>query len=137
MCNPPSGSTFPMGFTTVTCTATDASGNTASCSFVVSTFDIAITDDSGGGSAFLNSMTGDYMICCGGTIISGKGTLTKVGCILKVVHNPATKRVTITVDLCQKKGTAVVQMPPGVPLCTITDKDITNSTVSLSSCSGT
>ncbi len=34
-CNPPSGSTFPVGVTTVTCTATDAQGNTASCSFSV------------------------------------------------------------------------------------------------------
>jgi CSLREA domain-containing protein len=34
-CSPPSGSTFAVGTTTVTCTATDASGNTASCSFTV------------------------------------------------------------------------------------------------------
>jgi hypothetical protein len=34
-CSPPSGSVFPLGTTTVTCTATDASGNTASCSFTV------------------------------------------------------------------------------------------------------
>ncbi len=32
---PPSGSTFPAGVTTVTCTATDASGNTNLCSFTV------------------------------------------------------------------------------------------------------
>jgi len=34
-CNPPSGSTFPIGTTTVNCTATDAAGNTASGSFDV------------------------------------------------------------------------------------------------------
>ncbi|HXJ57128.1 MAG TPA: SBBP repeat-containing protein [Verrucomicrobiae bacterium] len=34
-CNPPSGSLFPAGSTTVNCTARDASGNTASCSFTV------------------------------------------------------------------------------------------------------
>ncbi|HEV2828261.1 MAG TPA: HYR domain-containing protein, partial [Pyrinomonadaceae bacterium] len=33
--NPPSGSTFPLGTTTVTATNTDASGNTATCSFTV------------------------------------------------------------------------------------------------------
>jgi hypothetical protein len=33
--NPPSGSTFPLGETTVTCTATDASGNWSECTFVV------------------------------------------------------------------------------------------------------
>jgi hypothetical protein len=34
-CNPPSGSVFPAGNTTVNCTARDASGNSASCSFTV------------------------------------------------------------------------------------------------------
>ena len=38
-CNPPPGSSFPKGTTTVTCTATDASGNTASCSFTVTVVD--------------------------------------------------------------------------------------------------
>ncbi len=35
VCVPPSGATFPIGPTTVTCTATDASGNQAVCSFTV------------------------------------------------------------------------------------------------------
>jgi len=35
VCTPPSGATFAKGTNTVNCTATDASGNTASCSFVV------------------------------------------------------------------------------------------------------
>jgi hypothetical protein len=35
VCEPPSGATFPPGLTTITCTATDASGNTATCSFQV------------------------------------------------------------------------------------------------------
>src|SRR5262245_36393918 len=35
VCVPPSGSFFPRGTTTVTCTATDASGNQATCSFPV------------------------------------------------------------------------------------------------------
>jgi hypothetical protein len=34
-CTPPSGSTFPIGTTSVTCTATDAAGNAASASFAV------------------------------------------------------------------------------------------------------
>jgi hypothetical protein len=34
-CNPSSGSTFPIGSTTVTCTATDSHGNTGSASFTV------------------------------------------------------------------------------------------------------
>ncbi len=38
-CTPASGSTFPLGTTTVTCTATDAAGNTASGSFTVTVGD--------------------------------------------------------------------------------------------------
>lgn len=38
-CDPPSGSTFPLGTTTVTCTATDASDNVTSCSFSVIVLD--------------------------------------------------------------------------------------------------
>ena len=34
-CTPPSGSTFPLGTTTVTCTAVNASGGSASCNFTV------------------------------------------------------------------------------------------------------
>jgi len=37
--NPPSGSTFPKGVTTVTCTATDGAGNHATCSFTVTVTD--------------------------------------------------------------------------------------------------
>ncbi|TAK99169.1 MAG: DUF5011 domain-containing protein, partial [Verrucomicrobia bacterium] len=35
VCNPPSGSNFAIGTNTVTCTATDASGNASTCSFTV------------------------------------------------------------------------------------------------------
>jgi probable HAF family extracellular repeat protein len=35
LCNPPSGSTFPIGTTTVNCTAKDASGNQSTASFTV------------------------------------------------------------------------------------------------------
>ncbi len=38
-CAPASGSVFPLGLTTVTCTATDASGNSSSSSFTVSVRD--------------------------------------------------------------------------------------------------
>ncbi|NND77188.1 MAG: HYR domain-containing protein [Flavobacteriales bacterium] len=37
--NPPSGSVFPVGTTPVTCTATDAAGNTSTCSFDVTVND--------------------------------------------------------------------------------------------------
>jgi CSLREA domain-containing protein len=42
-CTPPSGSGFPLGTTTVTCTATDASINTSSCTFTVTVSPCTIT----------------------------------------------------------------------------------------------
>jgi hypothetical protein len=39
VCSPSSGSSFPKGTTTVTCTATDTGGRTASCSFTVTVND--------------------------------------------------------------------------------------------------
>lgn len=38
-CTPPSGASFPLGVTTVNCTATDGSGNSSSCSFTVTVND--------------------------------------------------------------------------------------------------
>jgi hypothetical protein len=40
-CTPAAGSLFPLGPTTVTCTATDVAGNTGRCDFVVSVVDTA------------------------------------------------------------------------------------------------
>jgi len=50
-CVPASGSMFPAGTTTVTCTASDAAGNSASCSFLVSVAvpsSICLRDDASG-----------------------------------------------------------------------------------------
>lgn len=38
-CDPPSGSVFPLGQTVVTCTATDAAGNSSQCTFTVTVED--------------------------------------------------------------------------------------------------
>ena len=51
VCTPASGSFFAVGTTTVTCMATDGSGNSASCSFTVAVatpFDACIVDDASG-----------------------------------------------------------------------------------------
>jgi hypothetical protein len=40
VCTPPSGSTFAVGSTTVTCTATDAAGNSSSGQFIVTVLDV-------------------------------------------------------------------------------------------------
>src|SRR5205085_5161777 len=82
-CVPPSGSTFPVGSSSVTCTATDTSANTATCSFTVTMFNVSLQDESAGcNSALLfNTVTGDYRFCCGGTIFTGRGTVKQQGSI--------------------------------------------------------
>lgn len=57
-CVPASGSFFPSGTTTVTCTATDASSNTSACSFTVtvaSGFTNCFVDDATGNTLSINT----------------------------------------------------------------------------------
>jgi hypothetical protein len=126
-CTPSSGSCFPVGTTTVTCTATDSSGNKTSCGFTVTTFDVCTEDDSGGGTLLFNSFSGDYVFCCGGISYTGKGTVSKRGCTITLTHMPTGRRVNATVDTCQKKGTATLQSPPGTMRGSITDRDTSNN----------
>src|SRR5262249_32787033 len=78
-CVPPSGSCLPQGMTTVTCTATDTSGNTASCMFTITVFGICIQDDSDPSKVLLiitsGAQTGQYRFCCNGTTFTGTGTV--------------------------------------------------------------
>jgi hypothetical protein len=58
-CNPPSGSTFLVGTTTVTCTATDTSGNTSQCSFTVTIRALRPSNDDFANAAVLGGATGN------------------------------------------------------------------------------
>jgi subtilisin-like proprotein convertase family protein len=130
VCNPPAGSCFPIGVTTVTCTATDASGNTATCSFTISTFDVALQDDSDPSIILLwNSLTGAYRFCCNGITFTGVGKSTIQGCVFTLQHNPADRRVLGRVDKAVHAGTASIQFPPGTTRCTITDRNTLNDTL--------
>ncbi len=129
-CAPPSGSIFPAGISTVTCAATDASGNTSSCSFAVTTFDVCLQDDANSrNKLFFLSTTGDYMFCCAdGTTVSGKGIAMISGCTVTLNHLIGAHRVQANVSRCSiNKGTAVLQMPVGVTKCQITDRNTTNN----------
>ena len=133
-CVPPSGTCFNVGTTTVTCTATDASGNTATCSFTITTFDVALQDDSDPSIILLwNSLTGQYRFCCGGTTFTGVGKAVRHGCVFTLEHNPADRRVLGRVDKAVFRGTASLQAPPGTLRCTITDRDTRVST-NITSC---
>ena len=128
-CVPPSGTCLPPGVTTVTCTATDASGNTATCSFTVTVFDVALQDDSDPSIVLLwNSATGEYRFCCQGITFTGVGKSTIQGCVFTLQHNPADRRVLGRVDKAVHAGSASIQAPAGTIRCTITDRNTLNDT---------
>jgi len=129
VCSPPSGSCFARGTTTVTCTVTDAGGNTASCSFRVTVFDLCIQDDSNPTTVVLvNTLTGDYRFCCNGTTFTGRGKITIRGSTYTLDHSAADRRVLVTDDEGVHRATASLQVPPGTTRCTINDRDTRNNT---------
>jgi hypothetical protein len=128
VCNPPSGSCFPPGVTTVNCTATDTSGNAASCSFTVTTFDLCLQEDSNNGTVLLvNSTMGDYRFCCAGSSYSGRGIITRRGNLITLEDNSASRRLLAKADKSTNKATASLQAPPGTIICTLTDQNIANN----------
>jgi HYR domain len=130
VCVPPSGTCFPSGSTTVTCTATDTSNNNTSCSFTVSTFNLCIQNDGGGPTMQFDSMSGQYSFRCGATTYTGKGTVQKSGNIVALTDYASDRRVVARVDLATKTASASLQSPPGVVKCSISDRNITNNACS-------
>jgi len=132
VCTPPSGSCFPVGVTTVTCTATDASGNTATCSFTISVFDGRLQDDfeACNDTVLFNTITGDYRWCCHGTIFTGRGKITRAGDTIRLEHIAADRRVRIDLSAGSfpPSGNAALQSPPGTIRCVLQDHDIRDDT---------
>lgn len=127
-CVPPSGTSFPVGTTTVTCTATDASGNTATCSFSVAVFDVCLQDDANPSTKLLiNSFTGDYRFLCLGNTIVGRGKVSGLACNKQLLHSPPGLRVRANWTSASKAGNASIQVPTGVNRCVIEDRDMTNN----------
>jgi subtilisin-like proprotein convertase family protein len=128
-CVPPSGSSFPLGATTVTCTATDAAGNTATCSFTVNVFNVRLQDNANSSTVLLfNTTTGAYRFCCSGTTFTGVGTVAVRGCTYTLTHNAADRRVSGQMDFSTFKGSGSIQLPVGTTRCTLSDNDVRNNT---------
>ncbi|MEK6289353.1 MAG: HYR domain-containing protein [Acidobacteriota bacterium] len=126
LCSPASGSCFAVGTTTVTCTATDSSSNTATCSFTVSVFNVCLQDDSNPGIVFLgNTVTGDYRFCCRGTIFTGRAQVTRKGNIATFEQFGPDRKVLAKYDGGVNRGSASIQSQ--VASCTITDRDTRNN----------
>ncbi len=101
VCNPPSGSAFPLGTTTVNCTATDSGGGTASCSFTITVWDVLIQDDENGDYLLFNSFNGEYkFVRCGvdGFTMTGRGEIRREGCMTRL-HDD-TRVVSAWFDRC-------------------------------------
>jgi hypothetical protein len=126
-CVPPSGSTFPPGTSTVTCTATDGSGNTATCSFTIQVFNALIQDDSNSAIRLMwitsGTEKGRYLFCCAGSTFTGIGTAVTTGNTYTLTHNPVDRRVAGWLEANLKQGKGSFQSPPGKTLCTITDRN--------------
>jgi hypothetical protein len=115
-CVPPSGSCFPAGTTTVTCTATDASGNTAACSFTVKVFNTCLQDAQTGDTLRLIYATGEYRYCrkSDGFTLSGFGTVqANQPCYFQMQHQGQTatppRTLSVQVQKCANYGSAQVQ----------------------------
>jgi hypothetical protein len=125
VCSPASGSIFPLGTTTVTCTATDASGNTASCSFVVKVFNACVQDRSNPAAVLAwNFTTGEYIFCCNGSTFTGVGKVAVAGCTYTLDHTPVDRRVHGQVDFTTFRGEGFLQVPSGTARCSISDDDV-------------
>jgi predicted extracellular nuclease len=134
-CNPPTGSTFPVGTTTVNCAATDGAGNVATCSFQLNVFSLCMIDESNPGNVvFINALTGDYRYCCNGAAVaSGRGVLNSHGCVVSIEHQKGDRRVFIQADTISSNGAgsgAAFINIFGVSSCQISDRSLTNNTCS-------
>lgn len=131
-CNPPSGSMFPVGTTTVTCTANGGPNNTGTCSFTVTLYSFCVQDETTAGNfALINAATGDYLFFCNGVLVaSGRGTLTVRGCLGSIEHIKGDRRVLIQWDASAQSGmgsgTASVRLG-STTKCSITDKNMSNN----------
>lgn len=126
MCTPASGSTFPKGATTVTCTATDGGGNSATCSFTVTVNDTQppsivcppnqtrITAQPGGSSVVVTYAPPQSSDICGASVVcnppSGatfaRGVTTVTCTATDTAGNSSGCSFTVTVfDLCLQDDT--------------------------------
>src|SRR5262249_14403522 len=99
----------------VACTATNAAGNTATCSFAVTVWDVVLQDNNTGDVLLINSKTGDYSYTrcgAGGFTITGKGTIQTVNGVLMLSHIQATRRVNASFFTNQLTGRATIVLIP-------------------------
>lgn len=129
VCTPASGFCFPVGTTTVTCTAPGLVVGVCTFNITINQFNVCLQDDSNPNIVFLgNSFTGAYVFCCGATTFTGTAQVSRRGQVVAFTHYAPDHRVQAIDDESVFKGTAAVQSPPGSIRCTIGDRDTRNNT---------
>ncbi len=101
--------------------------------FLMTPYDVCLTDERRGITILINSQTGDYRIidCRTGTITEGKGNVSNSSCFLRLSQNfPNRSRLDVFFDTCSLTGRALI--PDSVSLfgnfgTTITDNEPGNS----------
>jgi hypothetical protein len=112
VCSPPSGSAFPPGVTTVTCTATDTSNNTAHSSFNVLVYDKNLQDDISHDMLSFVSTSGDYVFirCSNGNItLKGQGKVTVTNGSLTLSDSKVDRNVTASISNSTGTGNATIR----------------------------
>lgn len=130
-CNPPSGSVFPLGTTTVTCTVTNAKAQVEMCMFDVTVFDVGLQDDATSSFLLFNSQTGAYVLedCPSDTSLTGV-VKAKDNVKFKLKDKQATHKVSAKVDANKNKGKAKVKINDPKSKIKITDSNLGDNTYS-------
>lgn len=127
-CVPPSGSTLPEGTTTVACVATDASGNTASSSFQIVVYTACLQDDSDPSVRILvNTVSGAYRFYAGGSVYTGMGRVTALGCTFTLNDLLPGLRVRATFSTATKSGNAALQLIGTGQIFTVMDRNMADN----------
>ncbi len=101
--------------------------------FVMTPYDVCLTDSARGITILINSQTGDYRIidCNTGTITEGKGIVSRDSCFLTLSQNARNhQRLEVFFDTCSLTGRALLSSPSsifGFGGMTITDNEPGNS----------
>ena len=139
VCSPASGSFFPVGVNTVTCSVTDAMANTSMCSFTITVgtpFGVCVIDDLTGDTLKIVTDPSSalyrfwqYRDVSTGTIYQGYAEFlvyTPGRSLTAYDHDSANVRMDMQVDYSRLTSTATVKnLTTGVVL-TLRDRNITN-----------
>ncbi|HJQ70332.1 MAG TPA: DUF11 domain-containing protein [Blastocatellia bacterium] len=91
-------------------------------------FSLCLQADGGREVFFINTTTGDYLFRdCQGTTLTGRGEISGRGCSITLQHNTGDRRVSASVNTCQRTGIAAVQVFSIGRTFNITDRDTSNT----------